>query len=123
MSPDMQCMTCSVACLQNHIRRRAAKESQTEGVVSVREEHTSLLLPRVERDREERKYQPAEFKKTLGKISVSTLVAPKKTIDVSPPGGGGGGGGGGEAERREGSRWKVVLVAIEEVRNSVCCTA
>ena len=109
MSPDMQCMACSVACLQNHIRCRAAK---TEGVVSERDKHTSLL-PCVERDRVERKYQPAEFKKTIGKISVSTLVAPKMTIDVSPPSGGGGGGGGGgsggEAERREGSRWKVVF--------------
>ena len=89
-----------------------AKEARSEGVVSGREEPAHLPLPHVEKDREERRYRPAEFKHTLGKISVSTLVAPKKSIDVSPSGG----GGGGETERREGSRWKVVLVAIEEVR-------
>ena len=98
--------------LQNYIRRRAAREAQAEGVVSGRDEHTNIPLPHVDKDREERRYRPAEFKQTLGKIHVSTLVAPKKAIDVSPPGG----GAGGEAERREGSRWKVVLVATEEVR-------
>ena len=67
----------------------------------------STPQPPVDKEREERVYHPAEFKDTLGKISVSTLAAPRKTIDVSSFGGG---------TEREGSKWKVVMVAIEEVR-------
>ena len=59
----------------------------------------STPQPPVDKEREERVYHPAEFKDTLGKISVSTLAAPRKTIDVSSFGGG---------TEREG-RWKVRL--------------
>ena len=96
---------------QRFMSRETARLGKSEGVVSGRNDQATLPATQipVEKDREERVYHPAEFKGTLGKISVSTLTAPKKSIDVGTR-------SGAELEKREESRWKVVMVTIEEVR-------
>ena len=50
-----------------------------------------LTLPQV--SREERNYKPIAFAGTLGKVSVSSISAPRKTIDAPLTGAGGGGAG------------------------------
>lgn len=68
----------------------------------------------MEKREEKKAYKPAEFTGALGKLSVSTLAAPKKTIDVFHTS-----GGDGESEsegvKRENSLWKMVMITIEEV--------
>jgi len=68
-----------------------------------------LTLPQL--TREERSYRPVEFKGTLGKLSVSTISAPRKTIDIPISGSEGSGGGGKEAPTRK----KQTLMTIEKV--------
>ncbi len=63
-----------------------------------------MALPSVEH--EERKYTPTEFTGALGKLSVSSLGAPRRRIDV--------GVAGGEAGL-EITRKKTALIVIEKV--------
>ena len=68
-----------------------------------------LALPHI--SREERPYKPAEFSGTLGKLSVSSVGAPRKSIDVpiSANEGGKDNPGGSSAKKKQ------ALIVIEKV--------
>ena len=80
--------------------------------------HTQLLtLPQVER--KERNYRPIEIQGTLGKVTPSTISAPRKTIDVPLSGGG---SGGGEGAKDTYTKKKQTLAVIEKVHvNCILC--
>ena len=80
--------------------------------------HTQLLmLPQVER--KERNYRPVEFQGTLGKVTPSTISAPRKTIDVPLSGGS---GGGVEGVKDTYTKKKQTLAVIEKVNAVWYCT-
>lgn len=89
------------------MQRKVSKERQTGGSDSP-PTHV-LALPQI--SREERSYKPVEFKGTLGKLSVSTISAPRKTIDIPTSGSEGPGGGGRDVLARK----KQTLMTIEKV--------
>ncbi len=55
------------------------------GKKGAKEGEAVLTLPQI--SREERHYRPAEFKGTLGKLSVSSISAPRKMIEIPMSGG------------------------------------
>ena len=59
-------------------------------------------------------YRPVKFEQTLGKLSQSSLSAPRKMIDA-PLSGGVGEGGGGGGGREFTARKRQVLLIIEKV--------
>ena len=69
-----------------------------------------LTLPQVER--KERNYRPIEFQGTLGKVTTSSISAPRKTIDVPLSGGS---GPGGEGTKDTYTKKKQTLAVIEKV--------
>lgn len=70
-----------------------------------------LTLPQVER--KERNYRPIEFQGTLGKVTPSTISAPRKTIDV--PLSSGSGGGVGETAKDIYTKRRQTLSVVEKV--------
>jgi DNA topoisomerase 2-associated protein PAT1 len=90
----------------NYVKRKAMKESAESASFS-------LALPQV--SREEKNYQPVKFEQTLGKLSQSSLSAPRKMIDAPISLAGGGEGGGREVTTRK----RQVLLIIEKLYSLV----
>lgn len=65
-----------------------------------------------------RAYKPKEFEGTLGKLTVSSIVAPRKTIDI-PQSTEGGGTEGGSVVTDSYMKKKRALIIIEKVGTSL----
>ena len=78
-------------------------------------ESTLLLLPHI--THESKEYRPVEFKGTLGKLSVQSVSAPRKVLEVSVAA-----DSDKDAERHFGreAKKRQVLLTIEKVSGEVC---